>query len=46
VREGQTLAEFHVGERDPEEAIERFQRSIEITEEQPETRRLVYSEYT
>jgi pyrimidine-nucleoside phosphorylase len=45
VQKGEPLAEFHVGSREPAEAIDRFQRSIVIEEEQPEELPLIYSEF-
>jgi pyrimidine-nucleoside phosphorylase len=45
VEAGETLAEFHLGEKDPQEAIDRFRASIELGAEQPEIPELIYSVY-
>ncbi len=45
VQKGEPLAEFHVGEKDPAEAIERFRQSVEIGNEKPAVPELMYNEY-
>jgi pyrimidine-nucleoside phosphorylase len=45
VEKGEPLAEFHVGEKDPAEALERFHASIEIGAQKPEVASLIYGSY-
>jgi pyrimidine-nucleoside phosphorylase len=45
VEKGEPLAEFHVGEKDPAEALERFHASIEIGAQKPEVPSLIYGSY-